>query len=210
MHSDDLNVSGLAGRIQALERSNHRLAVLTLFLAVGLVAVCVMGPGAPERDVVEARGLVIRDAVGTPRIVLGIGTAGAQVALSDSGGVRRLLLASESAPIHLHSGKSVGGPAVLLTGPSRSPGPHQVALESNIAGSGLCVWEGNLSPTVALGVSLFDGPTPQVQIHSLDGSASAIYATVLPEGEVGLWPPGPSISITNRRGDRTFGAPNRE
>jgi len=209
MHINKERDADLQRRVAALELANRRLTVGCGLLVVGILALLTVAAKPVKPEVVEARRVVIRDAVGTPRLVLEVGSAGAQIALSDSGGTRRLVLASEAPMLHerFAGGEpGVEGPALLLTGPSSAGDAQHVILQSGAAASGLWVRRNKTLPRIALAVQSLDGSYgPQLQLLN-DENATGVLAAVFGE-EPALWPGGPSIVIRDKSGRFLFKAP---
>src|SRR5215470_610907 len=73
MSHDAIDVEQRFGR---LERRHHLLASLGTAIALGIIAIVVMGQAAPKVGVLEAQRVVLKDKTGKIRAVLGEGADG--------------------------------------------------------------------------------------------------------------------------------------
>jgi hypothetical protein len=88
MQADSLETSSLAGRVERLERQNRTLRLGgTILLLAGTAALCI-GMSAPRRTL-ETDLLLIKDAHGTTRMILGMADDGPAITMLDAAGKLR-------------------------------------------------------------------------------------------------------------------------
>jgi hypothetical protein len=88
MQADQMASNSLVQRIERLERQNRALRVGgTLAVLAGAAALC-LGMGAPRKSL-ETDLLLIKDASGTTRMILGMADEGPAITMLDSNGKLR-------------------------------------------------------------------------------------------------------------------------
>ena len=110
MTSETSKSATLEQRIERVERENRRLKIAALTALLGLGGAFSLGAAASPPQKLEAETIVLRDAQGKSRIVLGVDEEGPGIAFLDTKGKLRLNL-----------GLAKEGPAVDLLDAAEHP-----------------------------------------------------------------------------------------
>ena len=92
MNSETSTAESLERRIEKVERENRRLKIAALTALLGLGGVFSLGAAASPPQKLEAETIVLRDATGKSRIILGVDEEGPGIAFLDAKGKLRLNL----------------------------------------------------------------------------------------------------------------------